>query len=418
MATTTTNSNTDKSELDLKKCSVEKLKKEDQPTEKPGKKNVKLSRLKRRLLKHVWLVRLGILLGFIITVFLLFIFIIFTFKKSQANYYLGLVSNFIFTPAEKIKTIDNKTNILILGKGGGNHEAPDLTDTIMFASIDHQDFSVSLISLPRDIWIPELRAKLNSAYYWGNEKEKDGGLKLAKSSVEKIVGQPVQYGVVIDFEAFKGVIDVLGGIEVDVENSFVDENYPIPGKENDECLPAPAYADRQAGEGNLEFKCRYETLRFAQGKQHMDGELALKFVRSRNAEGDEGTDFARAERQQKVIVAIKEKVLSREILFSFDKLIKLRDVLLEYTETDIDMSTIAILARRFLQSRENINSFVLPEDLLENPPKLARYDYLYVFIPKEKDPSTDSVSSPQASSGQGWNEIHEWVKCTLEVSCN
>ena len=399
MTPTTNNSNTHQEKPSPKEKSTKKSEKENLPAKKLNKKKAQRSRLKRRILKHVWLVRLGILLGFIITVFLLFIFVIFTFKKSQTNYYLGLVSNFIFTPAEKVKTIDNKTNILILGKGGGSHEAPDLTDTIMFASINHNNSSVTFVSLPRDIWIPELRAKLNSAYYWGNEKEKDGGLKLAKSSVEKIVGQPVQYGVVIDFEAFRSVIDVLGGIEVNVENSFVDEKYPIPGREDDEC------------EGDLEFKCRYETLQFAQGKQHMDGELALKFVRSRNAEGDEGTDFARAKRQQKVIVAIKEKVLSREILFSLDKLVELRDVLLEYTETDIEVPTMAILARRLLQSRKDINSFVLPEDLLENPPKSARYDYLYVYIPKEKDPST--------SSGQGWNEIHEWVECVLaRRNCN
>ena len=404
MVTTTTNSNTDENELNLRKKPTEKPKKENLPPKKLNKKKVQRSRLKRRILKHVWLVRLGIFLSFIITVFFLFVFVIFTFKKSSANYYLGLVSNFIFTPAEKINTIDNKTNILILGKGGGNHEAPDLTDTIMFASINHQNFSVNLVSLPRDIWIPELRAKLNSAYYWGNEKGKGGGLKLAKSSVEKIVGQPVQYGVVIDFEAFKGVIDVLGGIEVDVENSFVDERYPIPGKEDNECLPV------QAGDGDLKFKCRYETLQFTQGRQLMDGKTALKFVRSRNAEGDEGTDFARAERQQKVILAIKEKVLSRKILFSLNKLIELRDVLLEYTETDIDMSTSAIFARRFLQSRENVNLFVLPEDLLENPPKLVRYDYLYVLIPNSKSLTSLLQDNPK----QPWNEVHEWMNSILK----
>jgi LCP family protein required for cell wall assembly len=401
MVTIISNSNTGKGELDSKKEPTAKPKKENPPIKKYDKRKIKVSRLKRRILKHVWLVRVGVVLGFVVAIFFLLFLIIFTFKKSQVNYYLGLVSDFIFTPEEKVKTIDNRTNILILGKGGGNHEAPDLTDAVIFVSINHNNSSVALVSLPRDIWIPELRAKLNSAYYWGNQKEpparrasgseSGGGLILAKSSVEKIVGQPVQYGIVIDFEAFRSVIDVLDGIEVDVKNSFVDMKYPIAGKEDDDC------------DGDLEFKCRYETVNFGKGVQHMNGKLALKFIRSRNAKGDEGTDFARAERQQKVILAIKEKVLSHEILFSLDKLIQLRDVLRKYTETDINISTIVILARRLLQSKENINSFVLPEDLLENPPKSARYNYLYVYIPKEKD----------------WSEVHEWTECVLAGrNCN
>jgi LCP family protein required for cell wall assembly len=114
----------------------------------------------------------------------------------------------------------------------------------MFVSIDHISPSFTIISLPRDIWIPALRAKLNSVYYWGNQKEEGGGLPLSKSVVEEIVGQPVEYGIVIDFEGFQEIIDVLGGVEVNVERSFTDERFPIEGKENDEC------------EGDPEYKCR------------------------------------------------------------------------------------------------------------------------------------------------------------------
>ncbi len=362
-----------------------------------------ISKAKRRLLRHVWLIRVGLIIAFLTGIFLLILLVGFILGKTRFGAYFSLASDFIFTPKEKIEIIDGKTNILILGKGGSGHEAPDLTDTIIFASVGHpetaefqkldNDSTVNLISLPRDIWIPELRAKLNSIYYWGNEKQENGGIVLAKSVAEQIAGQPVHYGVVIDFEGFEYVIDVLGGVEVEIENSFVDEKFPIEGREDDEC------------DGDPEFLCRYETLHFVQGRQLMDGETALKFARSRNAEGDEGTDFARAARQEKIISAIKDKALTKEIMLSPKKLLELKDVAEKYIETDIDMPAVVILARRMLEARENVSSQVLSEEFLVNPPKSYRYDNLYVFIPS---------ADPLEYSGQVWGQVHEWVECILE----
>jgi LCP family protein required for cell wall assembly len=368
---------------------------------KKSKLRKSLSRLKRRVLKHLWLVRTALVVGILGVLYLAFLFLGIVVRKTGVGYYLKLASDFVFTPSEKIDSINSRTNILILGKGGTGHEAPDLTDTMMLVSISHTDSSITLISLPRDIWIPDLKTKLNSTYYWGNKKQSlvagfndsrgSGGLILTKSEVERITGQPVQYGMVIDFSGFEEIVDILGGVDVEVEHSFVDEKYPIEGKENDECG------------GDPEFKCRYETISFDKGVTHMDGELALKFVRSRNAEGDEGTDFARAARQQKVISAIKNKVLTREILLSKEKLRQLQEAFSKYVETDIDTEAGAILARYTYDARDNVTSYVLPEDLLVNPPISPEYDNLYVFIPK----------------GDSWDEVHTWVKCILtKESCN
>ena len=354
---------------------------------KPKKINVAASRLKRRLLKHVWLSRGLLAIALVLGFYALYLGGLAILKKTGADYYLNLARYFIFTPEEKIKSFDDATNILILGKGGMGHEAPDITDTIIFTSISHKDSGVKLISLPRDIWIEDLRTKLNSIYYWGNVKEEGGGIILAKSTVEEIVGKPVHYALVVDFSGFRAIIDTLGGVEVDVERSFVDEKYPIAGKEDDDCG------------GDPEYKCRYETLRFAQGKQIMDGETALQFVRSRNAEGDEGTDFARAARQQRVMTAVKDKLMSVDVLFSPSKLKKLRSDLSESLETDIDSAAAAILARRLIQSRNKISSNVLPEDLLIRPPYQSQYDNLYVFIPR----------------GGDWGEIHKWAQCIIQV---
>lgn len=390
-----------------------------------SRRKVVVSKIKRRLLKHLWLVRIGLLAGILLAIYLFIAATGAIIRRTGADYYFGLAKDFVFTPKEKIESLEGRTNILILGKGGQGHEAPDLTDTIIFTSINHPTSpslpagkaglrgasstpSVTLISLPRDIWVPELRAKLNSVYYWGNQKqppvrkasqwgssllgaepglEGGGGLILGKSEVERIVGAPVHYGVVVDFSDFKRIIDVLGGIEVNVERSFTDRRYPIPGREDDDC-----------GGDDPEFLCRYETIQFGKGKQSMDGETALKFARSRNAEGDEGTDFARAARQEKVLAAIKAKALTKEILFNPKKVISVMKVIQESIETDIDPSASAILARRIFDARDNVYSKVLPENLLENPPKSYRYDFLYVFIPK------DGV----------WDEVHKWVECVLK----
>ena len=347
-------------------------------------------RVKRRILRHVWLSRIGLLVGLAAAIYLGIVFFGFILGRFGAPSYAKMLSNFLFVPRDKIASQNGRVNFLILGKAGAGHPAPDLTDTIIFSSVSLESPSAVLVSLPRDVWVPAIRAKLNSAYYWGKTMQQEGGgLVLAKSSVEEIVGLPIHYGVVVDFSGFKGLIDVVGGIEVDVERSFVDEKYPIPGKENDECG------------GDTEFMCRYETLRFEKGKTMMDGETALKFVRSRNAEGDEGTDLARAGRQQKVIVALKNKILSPKVFLSPKKILGVYREMKKSIETDIDGATAAILIRRILESRDSVEQHVVSEEFLTNPPISPRYDNQYVFLPKEGD----------------WEALHKWISCLVGISC-
>ena len=346
-----------------------------------SKKAVFTSRIKRRVLKHVWLVRLFIIGLAAVSLYIILALFLVLLRGTPLQQSLSFVSNFILAPRDKILSVDGNTNILILGKAGENHDAPDLTDTIFFGSVSRDQKNISLVSLPRDIWISSLRAKLNSAYYWGNQKQAGGGLILAKSTVEEIIGQPVHYALVIDFAGFTKVIDVLGGIEVDVERDFVDEKYPIAGRERDLCG------------GDPEYKCRYETISFTKGTRFMDGETALKFVRSRNAQGDEGTDLARGARQQKIIAAIKNKLLSPDIFFSPRKAFAILKIAKDYTETDITPEALAIAAREIVEARNNVNSHVLPEEFLINPPISIKYDNLYVFVPE----------------GGNWDKVHRWI---------
>lgn len=365
------------------------------------RRRVLLSKIKRRALKHLWVVRGVIAVGVVIIFISVVVGFGLMFKESLIGKYMNLFTNFVFAPSEKIESFSGRTNILILGKGGAEHEAPDLTDTMILVSISYENSDIHMLSIPRDIWMPAIRAKINSAYYWGNQKENNsgfdngvgsGGMVLSKASVEEVVGIPVHYAVVLDFGGFVEVINVVGGIEVNVKRSFVDDKYPIEGRENDECG------------GDPELKCRYKTIEFTQGMQVMDGETALKFVRSRNAEGDEGTDFAREERQQLVINSLKEKLLSRNILISPKMLLSIKNVLVEYTETDLEEDELSVLARYVFDARECVESAVLPEEFLENPEISPKYDNLYVLIPRDDDPETPE---------HDWSRVHEWVEDQL-----
>lgn len=358
-----------------------------------NKKKLIAVRLKRKILKNVWLARGLLIVGIFLGLFLLFTGIGLVSEKAGLGNISRIVTSFIFTPETRVRSFDGRTNVLVLGKGGEGHAGANLTDTIIFASFSHKDGGLTLVSVPRDIWIPEIRAKLNSAYFWGKQKEEWGGLTLTKSLVEEILGQPVHYGVVLDFSGFKKIIDVLGGIEVDVERAFSDEKYPIEGKEDDDC------------EGDSELKCRYETITFEEGNQYMDGARALKFVRSRNAEGDEGTDLSRAARQQKIINAVKDKILDPKVFLSPRKLISIWKAGMSSLETDLDSSSGAVLTRKTLESHGNSKSVVLPEELLETPTTSEKYDDQYVFVPKK---------GVLTNGKYDWSEIRQWADSILQ----
>jgi len=151
---------------------------------------------------------------------------------------------------------------------------------------------------------------------------------LAKKIVDEILGQPIHYAILLDFGNFSKLIDALGGVDVTVDREFDDYKYPIPGKENDNC------------QGDLEYLCRYEHIHFDAGLSHFDGEKALKFVRSRNAQGDEGTDFARSARQFAVLEGIRNKLVSIQ---SSEKLEKTINTVSNIVRTDLTAGTIKTL---------------------------------------------------------------------------
>lgn len=201
---------------------------------------------------------------------------------------------------------DGRINILVMGKGGAEQEdGPDLTDTIMVASIDPIADEAALLSIPRDFWVKSKaggQSKINQVYFDAKhsalndypykeresgpakEKAEQAGVDALKSVVSETMGVPIHYYAMIDFAGFKKAVDTVGGVDVNVtEDMAVSERMWL------------------AGHGTF-------NLNVGPGNKHMNGVEALAFSRSRktSAKGD----FSRSERQRAVIIALKDKIAS------------------------------------------------------------------------------------------------------------
>ncbi len=193
--------------------------------------------------------------------------------------------------------IDKRLNILILGLDRRPQEGDiyTRTDTIIVATIDRQTKTAGVLGIPRDLYvkIPNkdgsyFEDRINTALEYGETyKYPGGGPQLAKDTIEKNFGIKIDNYVIIDFGAFKEVIDSLGGIDVDVPD-YLDD---------------PLYSD-------TELPGDYFPLHFVPGMQHMDGRTALGYARSRNT----SSDLDRIQRQQRVIFAVMDKAMSLDVL--------------------------------------------------------------------------------------------------------
>jgi len=324
--------------------------------------SIKFYKFKRRLYKHLWLIRpLTYIAVFSLVIFTLYfiapklISIIKPVTKTA-----GSAISLLNPSLTHINSFRDRTNILLLGIGGGDHPGADLTDSLMLISINLESGDTVLISLPRDIWVESLSAKLNSAYHYGEDKQSGSGLILASSAVAEITNQPIHYTVLLDFSGFEAAIDVLGGLNVNIPHSFTDEKYPIPGKED--ALPESD---------------RFETISFSSGPQILDGSTALKYVRSRHAEGEEGTDYARAQRQQRIILAFKDQLLQFKTILNFKKIKVLSQIFKNSVKTNIPQDTYPDLVKLLLRlDQQKIRTGIIDQGsdnedippLLYNPP--------------------------------------------------
>lgn len=302
------------------------------------------------------------------------------FLATWLFFFLRVKSYFSSLP--EIKNEKGRINFALLGISGGNYQPPDLTDTMMVISYNQNNGKVVIFSLPRDLWVPSIGAKINSAYHFGK-------LELTRKVLKEVTDLPIHYLFVVDFEGFKKAIDFLGGIKVSVERTFDDYKYPIVGKEKDECG------------GDKEYRCRYEQVHFEKGVELMSGERALIFVRSRNAEGEEGTDMARSARQQLLLTALKNEVLSSKILLNPAKIKGLFEILSSSVITDLKKNEYLSFGLSFRE----LDSSTIKALILGNLPVNEELFYNPKFHP--------SGQWVLITKDKGWEKVYQWITKNL-----
>jgi LCP family protein required for cell wall assembly len=330
----------------------------------------------------------------------------------------ALLSAFWQTSVDQIAHINAPSpkpiNLLLLGIGGGTHEGPDLTDTIIFMHVDPVQKKVTLVSLPRDLWIPDIGDKVNATYTYASEKNSGSGLAVTESEVGKILGQHIDYGVKIDFGGFVKAVNILGGLDINVDNTFDDYAYPIEGNEDATCgltsdqIASDSAAIASGSATELQsFPCRYKHIHFDAGPNQMDGETALEYVRSRHALGPEGSDFARSKRQEKVISAFKAKLFSVGTIFNPVKIIDLINTLSGSLETDIKPNQYA----DFISMAQNMKNAKIMSTVLDTGDSdTQRYGLL--INPPMSDYGGAWVLAPRAGATD-YSEIQQYVACMI-----
>ncbi|MFA5029702.1 MAG: LCP family protein [Patescibacteria group bacterium] len=217
----------------------------------------------------------------------------------------------------------DRINILIIGMGGKNHEGGTLADTIILGSFKPSTKQVAMMSIPRDLTVPWKNygwIRINAVNAYAEKEQAGSGGPAMIELLDKMLNIDIHYYVTIDFDGFEKVIDEFGGVDINVDKDLIDYQYPVRGRED-------AYP----------IESRFEILKIKKGQQHMNGELALKYARSRHALGAEGSDFARSQRQQKVIVALKEKIFSAGTFFSPKKINSLLSAYNENIKTNLEI---------------------------------------------------------------------------------
>jgi len=331
---------------------------------------------------------------------ILAVLVFFSFKV--ANFYKKIRS---YQDKSAQKVVKNKEkdvfNFLFLGYGGAGHEGPYLTDTIIAARLDLKKKRVSLISIPRDTWVKvptqsgeDFHSKINALYQMALFPKKYPDLAkryrtpgkpalLVSEAINQVTGLKIDNFIAIDFAGFVKMIDALGGVDIKVEKTFDDYQYPIAGKEADLCgrkeEEIPALDKKASRSPQLVFPCRYEHLRFKAGLTHMDGQTALKYARSRHSLQD-GSDFGRAKRQQLLLEAVKNKMLQINFL---TKLPSLLDELGGHIKTDLPPKMAKKLLMEAVLNAKNYQK----ERLVISSANVLKASYSpyggYILIPKE-----------------------------------
>lgn len=298
----------------------------------------------------------------------------------------------------------NTLGILLLGYGGAGHDGGYLTDAIQLLHVDVRTAKIALISIPRDLWVNNpggVGMKINNVLVanadgTNHDTQVKSGAPALKKVVSEITGLKIDYFIGTDFVGYQRAIGlIIDGIEVEVAEPLDDPWYPVKGRELDLCDMTPAevtdvHSKYTGFELERQFTCRYKHLRFERGLHHMEGEQALEYVRSRH--GSSEGDLSRGKRQQDVITAIKNKIVT---LGALDDLPSFFAEISKHISTDVDLEIAKYLlplvetAREFRTVTINLSTAnVLTTSKSSNG--------AFIMVPKE--------------GTNKWTKIQEYIK--------
>ncbi len=254
-----------------------------------------------------------------------------------------------WAPGQPLPTWEgtDRVNILVMGIDERESEdGPWRTDTMLVLTIDPLSKSAGMLSIPRDLWVPFPvpdygDGRINTANYLGDLYDyPGGGPALARDTVEYNLGIRIQYYVRVNFRTFVELVDQIGGIDIYVEEEINDPLYPSHN-------PADPYG--------------YEPLYIPAGWVHMDGDLALRYARTRHSNGG---DFDRARRQQQVLLAAFDKVTRLDMLPQLvSQAPQMWETINNSVVTNLSLDEIVRLANLATQiPAENIQGAVIDEE--------------------------------------------------------
>lgn len=291
-------------------------------------------------------------------------------------------------PMPTASTSDSRYAFLLLGFGGEGHDGAYLTDSIMVVVVDPDHRTLTLLSLPRDSWVPlqfdgrhSVYEKVNTAFAFAKDPSlyperldkysgATGAGAFASDTVSRLLGIPVKYYLGLDFSGFRQMIDAVGGVDVDVPDSF-SARYPA----NDD----------------PDIDASWMTVHFYKGHEHMNGERAIEFARAREAldNSDEASDFARSRRQRLIMEAFKARLFQPGGLIHLPQLLSIAG---SHLDTNYGIPDAAQLSQLALDWKnvKIYQSAITIQNYLE---EATGPDGAYILVPSSPDHSWAQIEA-------------------------
>lgn len=346
-------------------------------------------------------------------------------KISINGNFLGSIGHMIPGVSNSVKgEKDGRINILVLAMRGANDpNGGTLTDTNMIVSLDLKNNQVSMISIPRDLYVKDIQndgsSKINAIYSQGLAK---GGAKQAIADVEakfkEVSGVPIHYTITGNYQAFNDIVSAVGGVEITLDKPFEEnaqfnqlgvcdgqvftipsgqfQNKMVTRKKNG--IPTKISIPKYPLCYNANPECNGD-FKLPAGKQTLDAATALCFARSR----DNSSDFDRAKRQQMILQALKNKALSIGTLTDFNKINSMLSALGNNFSTDLqgwEMKSLYDIYMKIEATNPKVIQRVLEnteEGLLYTPPE---------------NPETGYILLPR---GDNYDKIHQLIQNTFAL---